>query len=477
MHPPPKPPRILFLDMMRFIALVMMLQGHTVYAVLTQDIRDGDSAGIEAWKFFRGYTAPVFLTVAGAVFTYLLVLAGSDRESLDRRLRHGGLRVVTLMGWGYALRLPIVGLWKPVSQRQLDIGLATDILQLIGFGLLVIVTIFLACRPVMRQAIGCVNWGFLFLFFSFVEISPHVTGQSFHRVAPSIFSSFGHGMTLENSSNPIGVRIVATEPENHDRGQELMAGDVITAIGSSEIKSLDDVPVAESRLIHGQHYFWIIHRDGAEWKHLVDYTQPARAFPNALTFWINGQRAPSGVASQFPIFPWTAYLLFGAYLGAVLAGMSLRNAIPRLLDALLLGVAVVLITWSRLAENLGSLWLGGADTAIIFRRLGGVMLLAAVMAFLSRWIIRLPPLIIQMSRNSLWLYIGHLVLLYNIRPWIYRGKFEVAGTLGCVVLMFALMVAQTWIIEKKRNLGSWKKTTTWLLGRGQKANEDSQFLA
>jgi len=70
-----------------------------------------------------------------------------------------------------------------------------------------------------------------------------------------------------------------------------------------------------------------------------------------------------------------------------------------------------------------------------------VMMLAAAMVFLSRWIKRLPPLVIHMSRNSLWLYIGHLVLLYSIRPWIYLGKFEVAGTVACVALMLALMVA------------------------------------
>ncbi|MFU8894451.1 MAG: heparan-alpha-glucosaminide N-acetyltransferase domain-containing protein [Luteolibacter sp.] len=459
----PKPPRILFLDMMRFVALAMMLQGHTVYAVLEHGIRDGDTSGISIWRFFRGYTAPVFMTVSGVVFTYLLVLAGNDRGELTRRLRHGALRVVTLIAWGYALRLPIEGLWKPVSQRLLDVGLATDVLQLIGFGLLVIVTVFLACRPVLRQGIERISWVFLVLFFGVVQITPQMTGRSFHRQVQPMFSPGGDGVTLENSSDPVGVRVVAIDPEKRDWGKGLIVGDVITAIGRSDIETLDDVPRAEARLIPDQPFVWILQRDGAEWENLGDYTRPVQAYPNVFSFWINRQPAPSAVASQFPVFPWTAYLLFGAWLGAALAGMNRKQRIPRLLDLILLGMAAALIVWAGFAENLGRIWLGGEETAIIFKRLGGVMLLAAAMVFLSRWIKRLPPLVIQMSRNSLWLYIGHLVLLYNIRPWIYHGKFEVAGTIACVLLMFALMIAQTWIIEKKRELGSWMGMARHLL--------------
>jgi len=461
----PKPPRILFLDMMRFIALAMMLQGHTVYAVLEHGIRDGETTGIPIWRFFRGYTAPVFMTVAGIVFTYLLVLAGNDRAELTRRLRHGALRVVTLIAWGYALRLPLEGLWKPVSQRQLDVGLATDVLQLIGFGLLVTVTVFLACRPFLRRGIEHISWVFLVLFFGFVQISPYVAERSFHREVAPLLSPDGYGVTLENAQEIEGVMVTNLDPEIRDWGSELQVGDVITRIGRVPIANVDDIPRAEASQKHGRPWVIKMVRDGEELESEFDEARRLQAFPNAFTFWINRQPAPSGIASQFPIFPWIAYILFGACLGAALAGMNRRHAIPRLLDLILLGIAAGLIAWGEVAETLGRAWLGGSDSAIIFQRLGGVMLLAAAMVFLSRWIKQLPPLVIHMSRNSLWLYIGHLVLLYNIRPWIYRGKFEVAGTIACVVLMFALMIAQTLLIEKKRNLGSWKNTVRFFLCR------------
>lgn len=454
MQTAPKPPRILFLDMMRFVALAMMLQGHTVYAVLEHSIRDGDATGITIWRFFRGYTAPVFMTVSGVVFTYLLVLAGNDRGELTRRLRHGALRVITLIGWGYALRLPMEGLWRPISQRQLDVGLATDVLQLIGFGLLAIVTVFLACRPVLRHGIERISWIFLFLFIGFVQLTPYVAERSLHRVVLPMLSQENMGVTLESAGDIDGVKVTTIDATN-ETGLEV--GDVITHIGRVAIVDTHDISRAEFAQKTGQPWPLKVARDGRAMEIHFDGKRPLRAFPNAVTFWINRQPAPSGVASQFPVFPWAAYILFGACLGAALAGMNRKQSIPRFLDLILGVMAGAMFAWAMMAENLELLWLGGGEAAIIFQRLGGVMVLAAVMVFLSRWFKRLPSLVIHMSRNSLWLYIGHLVLLYNIRPWIYRGKFEVAGTIGCVVLMFALMVAQTWIIEKKRDHGSWRK--------------------
>jgi uncharacterized membrane protein len=61
-----KPKRILFLDLMRVLALFMMIQGHTTYDFLDLSIREGGSVGIKLWTSFRGYTAPFFMLVSGA---------------------------------------------------------------------------------------------------------------------------------------------------------------------------------------------------------------------------------------------------------------------------------------------------------------------------------------------------------------------------------------------------------------------------
>jgi hypothetical protein len=53
-----------------------------------------------------------------------------------------------------------------------------------------------------------------------------------------------------------------------------------------------------------------------------------------------------------------------------------------------------------------------------------------------------------MSRNTLWLYVGHLIIIYQlVKPIIgYQTRFNVPVTLLCIVLMFILMYLQTRII-------------------------------
>ena len=54
----------------------------------------------------------------------------------------------------------------------------------------------------------------------------------------------------------------------------------------------------------------------------------------------------------------------------------------------------------------------------------------------------------QMSRNTLWLYVGHLIIIYQIvKPIIgYRTRFSVPVVILLVIGMFFLMYLQTQII-------------------------------
>ncbi|MDR3665320.1 MAG: heparan-alpha-glucosaminide N-acetyltransferase domain-containing protein, partial [Ignavibacteriaceae bacterium] len=66
--------RIIFIDIMRAIAVFQMVQGHTIDAFLSNNYRIQDNPIFGAWLFMRGVTAPIFLFSAGAVFTYLFRL-------------------------------------------------------------------------------------------------------------------------------------------------------------------------------------------------------------------------------------------------------------------------------------------------------------------------------------------------------------------------------------------------------------------
>ena len=463
---PAKPSRILFIDMMRFIALLMMLQGHTVFQLLDRGIRDGNSIGNSIWLYLRGYTAPVFMTVSGMVFTYLLVLAVRKSGNLGMRLKNGLRRVGTLMLWGYLMRVPYQLLYGNATQEKIDIGLAMDVLHVIALGLLLIIVVFLACRPLLKKSTTYVAAVFFMLFLGGTQMSPSVAGLSFHEGVQPAISPQGLGLEVSSSEPAKGVVVKEVLPGSKAEKLGFSNGDIITQIGKAPIHDMPSLTHAEAMQVYGKFSPILVTRGEEVLKIDWIFDKPLVFLPNAYSFWLSQKPAPSGIASEFSILPWTGYLMFGAGFGALLAGMSLRNSIPRRLDLMFFAIGVGFLIWREIALNVDHIWLGGADSAMVFQRVGGVMLLASAMVIASHWIKELPTWVIQMSRNSLWLYIGHLLLLYALLPFIYQGTFGLFGTMVCVATMFMLMFAQTWLIEKKQQLGSWKSMLAYLTTRG-----------
>lgn len=131
--------RIIFLDLIRALAVLMMVQGHTLDALLANEYRNLDSVFYSTWNFFRGLTAPAFMFTAGAVFTYLLRLDNSPFAE-NERVKKGFKRFLTLVGIGYLLRYPTPTLvyFGNVTAEQWKIFFTVDALHLIGFGILFI---------------------------------------------------------------------------------------------------------------------------------------------------------------------------------------------------------------------------------------------------------------------------------------------------------------------------------------------------
>lgn len=131
--------RLYFIDAMRAWAILMMLQGHFVDGLLDNAFRDDTSAIYTIWKYFRGITAPVFFTVSGFIFTFLLTKA--PRKGFDNpRVKKGLKRGFQLLVIGYLLRLNIGGLLKG---QIYDGFYLVDVLHCIGLSLIGIVIVYL----------------------------------------------------------------------------------------------------------------------------------------------------------------------------------------------------------------------------------------------------------------------------------------------------------------------------------------------
>lgn len=127
--------RLYFIDAVRAFAILMMLQGHFIDTLLAPVYKDESNTIYNVWSYFRGITAPVFFTISGLVFTYLLLRAykkGNDKK----RIKKGLFRGLLLLAIGYSLRANILS-W--LSGYFNPYFFVVDVLQCIGLSLILLV--------------------------------------------------------------------------------------------------------------------------------------------------------------------------------------------------------------------------------------------------------------------------------------------------------------------------------------------------
>jgi len=157
-HPhfsPLKPARLEFgtrlyaLDLARFVAMMLMMQGHILDALVTPSVIDVGAFPWNIWHMLRGVTAPVFLMVSGVVHVFANKRDTSGRiraDVLSRRIRWA----LTLIGIGYLMVFPANRIWDLpyVQQSSWQVALAVNILQLTGATILLFVAVMSSTRSV-----------------------------------------------------------------------------------------------------------------------------------------------------------------------------------------------------------------------------------------------------------------------------------------------------------------------------------------
>ena len=96
--------RLKFIDMARSIAILLMLKGHFIDDSLILEVRDPNNIIYSTWWYIRGFTAPIFLTVTGLIFVFLLLKNKNESFFSNLRVRKGFKRIVELFFWGWILQ-------------------------------------------------------------------------------------------------------------------------------------------------------------------------------------------------------------------------------------------------------------------------------------------------------------------------------------------------------------------------------------
>ena len=97
---PARPARLKFIDLARALAILLMLEGHFVgLALADMDSYRGNPL-FEVWGRIRGFTAPLFFTVAGMIFCFLLSGETEGKFFKRVRVRKGLRRAAELFFWG-----------------------------------------------------------------------------------------------------------------------------------------------------------------------------------------------------------------------------------------------------------------------------------------------------------------------------------------------------------------------------------------
>ena len=154
--------------------------------------------------------------------------------------------------------------------------------------------------------------------------------------------------------------------------------------------------------------------------------------------------------SLFPLFPWLVYVLAGGLLGNYLYkndGIYSKKRFSFILSAIGISFIFASFILFRLeASVLDEMKYWFFSNGIIFLRVGYVILLNGIMAFIVRKFNSIPEIIKETGKKTLMLYVIHVVILYGSAwfPGFYKylsRSFNPLETLSAVILMLSAMFA------------------------------------
>jgi uncharacterized membrane protein len=131
--------RYFFIDLVRFVAVLFMIQGHVFDALLSPQIKTLPWYYI--LDFFHGFVAPAFFFSSGVAYGLSTTRQWDEEVSRGKTARRRMSRFLQLIAVGYALHLPYFSLRKTLGEAlpsEMNALLQSDALQCVGLTLLLL---------------------------------------------------------------------------------------------------------------------------------------------------------------------------------------------------------------------------------------------------------------------------------------------------------------------------------------------------
>lgn len=204
-----KRPRIYFIDIARSFAILLMLEGHFIDLTLGEQFRSPDPHFVnpdflvyDIWHIIRGYTSPMFLTMTGMIFVYLLF--GTDNKPYfgNDRIKKGFKRVLELLFWGYLLNPNSFHILQCIAYGILLLLLVYGLYKLTKFIPLWVYYFGVSClifslyAPLSEIKVDGVNVGWPYGWPNFLQNMIHApSSRSLFPLAPHLgYTFFGAGI-------------------------------------------------------------------------------------------------------------------------------------------------------------------------------------------------------------------------------------------------------------------------------------------
>ncbi len=161
--------------------------------------------------------------------------------------------------------------------------------------------------------------------------------------------------------------------------------------------------------------------------------------------------------SPFPFFLWAGYVIAGGVLGSYLARhpMVFKTARFSLMLALFGALFILVSILSDFVLSYFNLpvYISQASPGLIMFRVGFVLLINAVVSYIALRVERIPGFLITVGRNTLLIYVVHLLILYG-SAWnpginkLWAKSFNGWETFGAAVIMLSLMTLMVFYLHK-----------------------------